>query len=71
MPVEVLRFEVEGEHIRQRNIETGGYVPDTLGFQIRRSLPGRCPQPRSLSNVIAVAFIGCERDWESISQNSR
>ena len=51
MPVEVLRFEVEGEHIRQQNIESGGYVPDTLGFQIRRSLQGRCPQPHSLLNV--------------------
>jgi hypothetical protein len=42
MPVEVLRFEVEGEHIRQQNIESAGYFPDTLRFQIRQSLQGRC-----------------------------
>ena len=45
MPMDVLRFEVEGKHFCQRNIESAGYFPDILGLQIRRSLQVRCLQP--------------------------
>ena len=51
MPVEVLCFHVEGEHICQKNIESAGYFPDTLDFQVRRALQGRSPEHLGRLNV--------------------
>src|ERR1700722_20097556 len=51
VPMKVLRFHVQCEHVRQQDIQRAGYVPDSIRTEVCRCFERGLSQSLGVTNV--------------------